>query len=172
MAVRTRYMAIVLWGILCPLETYAQSSIGADLRLDTAQTSPRTVAPKRAVIAPAAQTPAPAGASWSGAAKQGPNDVQGYPYYTMPGVFAAVCNAPAARAQSACKDMSSVQALGALQMMMYYGNLIGQDSVMIVIPKSKLGALAGSNSDTKLNQMTRAFRAQNTQSAAPREPRK
>lgn len=149
-----------------PVTVQAQSSIDADLGLGSPQESARKAPPKRTVIIPAPDAPRPAGAAWSSSAKQVPESVQGYPYYTMAGLFAAVCNAPYTRAQTDCKDMSSVQALGALQMMMYYGNLIGPDSVLVVIPKSKLGVVAGKNGDMKLNEMTRAFRAKNTRQAA------
>ncbi|MEM9880462.1 MAG: hypothetical protein AAF862_14415 [Pseudomonadota bacterium] len=152
-----------------PVQAHAQSSVDAGLDLSPGPSIRTPVSPKRTVIVPKADARRPAGAVWAKSAQQVPDNSSangGYPFYTMPGVYAAICNAPYDQAQRDCTNMSSVQALGALQMMMYYGNLIGKDSVLVVLPKSKLGALAGTNGDAKLNQMTRNFRAKNARSSA------
>lgn len=174
-----RFKSVLVGSLLATLgigQTLAQdSSVDAGLGLtqQTPQSTPTVRTPqrpKRTVVIPERQPTT--GASWArssgtgqraSAKTQGPGQeqVQGYPYYTMEGLFASVCNAPYNEAKRDCPNMSSVQALGAMQLLMYYGNLIGPDSVLVVMPKSKLGDLAGTDADAKLNEMTRNFRAKN-----------
>lgn len=151
-------------------QAFAQeSSVDAGLGLRQTPTLRAPQPPKRTVVIQQMQPTT--GASWATSQKtgkqtQGPAQIEGYPYYTMEGLFASVCNAPYQDAKRNCPNMSSVQALGAMQLLMYYGNLIGPDSVLVVMPKSKLADLAGTNGDIKLNEMTRNFRVKNARNMA------
>jgi hypothetical protein len=82
---------------------------------------------------------------------------QGYPYYTMKGFYQSLCMEPPERVFKGCKKVSTMQAAAAASFLIYYGHMIGNDSVVVVIPRSKLGALAGPDMSAKLIEMTHRF---------------